>query len=207
MGKSKKITKMNRLILASGNAHKIQEFNQILAPDFNVIGLKDLDMAVDIAETGMTFAENADIKASYLFNRLQEASLGEDSGLEVIALDLKPGIYTARYAGDHKNDDDNIDLLLQNLAHKNDRRAQFKTVIAYVDDHGHHIFEGVCKGKIAIERMGENGFGYDPIFIPDGYSESFAQLPTEVKNAISHRAKAIAKLKAYLETKEKAQQT
>lgn len=186
------------LIFATANSHKLDEIRSIL-PDIQVLGLKDIGLDHDIPETGSTLEENALIKANYLFDKTGLPSLSEDTGLEVFCINGAPGIHTARYAGDEKNPELNMEKLLKEMLNKTDRKACFRTIIAYVSKDGVHYFEGIIYGKIATIKSGNKGFGYDPVFIPDGYDKTFADLEAEIKNTISHRAIAVNKLIAFLE--------
>jgi XTP/dITP diphosphohydrolase len=188
---------MKSLIFATSNAHKISELRAIL-PNVVIKGLSDIGITEDIPETGLTLEENAYIKAKYLYDLTGEASFSEDTGLEVVALDGAPGVHTARYAGEHRDPNDNMAKLLHELAGDTNRTAQFRTVIAMVDDGNVKYFEGIVRGRIALEKSGNEGFGYDPIFIPDGYDRTFADLSSDIKNQISHRARAVAELIAFL---------
>jgi XTP/dITP diphosphohydrolase len=188
---------MQTLIFATANAHKLMEIRSIL-PDFEIKGLIDVGITDDIPETGATLEENALIKAQYLFEKTNQTSLSEDTGLEVYALSGAPGVHTARFAGDHKSPEDNMAKLLELLKDKEDRRAQFRTVIALMNQEKTIYFEGIVKGSIANVRSGNKGFGYDPIFIPEGYATTFADLDISIKNQISHRARAVMKLVDYL---------
>lgn len=191
------------LVFATGNAHKVLEVNQILEESvFRAVPMSEKGIIEDIPETGLTMEENAWQKADYLKDKLGLDCFAEDSGLEITALDMEPGIYTARYAGPQRSHDDNMDKVLSNLQDKEDRTAQFRAVVALSIDGERHSFEGIVKGKIAHERKGEGGFGYDPIFIPDGYDSTFAELPDEVKNSISHRARAIEAMTSFLAKRE-----
>lgn len=187
----------NTLIFATNNLHKLEEIRLIL-PDFRILGLKDIGLYQEIAETGATLEENALIKASYLYDKTGLPSLSEDTGLEVFCLNLAPGVHTARYAGDSKNPALNMDKLLGEMLGKEDRKARFRTVIAYVTNDGVQYFEGLVNGEIATLKSGNKGFGYDPIFIPDGHEKTFADLDANIKNKISHRANAVNKLIDFL---------
>lgn len=187
----------NTLIFATNNLHKLEEIRLIL-PDFRILGLKDIGLYQEIAETGATLEENALIKASYLYDKTGLPSLSEDTGLEVFCLNLAPGVHTARYAGDSKNPALNMDKLLGEMLGKEDRKARFRTVIAYVTNDGVQYFEGLVNGEIATLKSGNKGFGYDPIFIPDGHEKTFADLEANIKNKISHRANAVNKLIEFL---------
>lgn len=189
---------MTSLIFATANAHKLTELSAIL-PDYDIKGLKDIGIDTDIPETGLTLEENAYIKAKFLFDHTGCISLSEDTGLEVDALGGQPGVHTARYAGDHRHPMDNMHKLLKELANKQDRAARFRTVIALVDADRTLYFEGIVNGQIAMEISGTEGFGYDPVFIPEGYHKTFAELSSDIKNTISHRARAVKKLMEYLQ--------
>ncbi len=184
------------LVFATANEHKLTELRDILK-DYDIKGLNDVAIYDEIVEDGSTLEENAYIKAKYLFDHTGLPALSEDTGLEVISLNYAPGVLTARYAGAQKNPDDNIDKLLNELVDSDNRKAQFRTIICYIDKHGVQYFEGVVKGIIAKERKGIAGFGYDPVFIPDGYCKTFAELPSNIKNEISHRARAVERLLEY----------
>lgn len=183
-----------KLILATRNAGKLRECQYLLRDTpYQVIGLEDAGFEEDIEETGTTLEENATIKARHIYQKTQCAVLAEDSGLFVEVLDGSPGVFSARYAGIHGNDGANWQLLLKNMEGMSNRKASFKACLCYIDDHGtEHFFNGILNGQIAHEANGSHGFGYDPIFIPDGYDVTNAQLDPAVKNSISHRAKAIA---------------
>ncbi|MBK9257642.1 MAG: RdgB/HAM1 family non-canonical purine NTP pyrophosphatase [Saprospiraceae bacterium] len=193
------MNKDETLLFATANEHKLTELRKIFSDSgFRIAGLKELDIHEEIPETGATLQENAFIKAKYLFDKTGLRSLSEDTGLEVSALDGAPGVHTARYAGNERDPSKNIQKLLLELKNKDDRSARFRTVIALYDGLDCKYFQGIAKGKIAVETSGDGGFGYDPIFIPEGYDQTFAELSSEVKNKISHRAKAVEFLKAYL---------
>jgi XTP/dITP diphosphohydrolase len=189
---------MEPLVFASNNKNKIEEI-QLLIPDLiQILSLEDIGCYEDIPETAATIEGNAIIKANYVTEKYGYDSFADDSGLEVDCLDGAPGVYSARYAGEQKNAQDNMDKLLSELKNKSNRKAQFKTVICLNLNGQQHLFTGIALGKIAEDRMGNGGFGYDPIFIPDGVSESFAQLPLQTKNEISHRGKAVKLLLEFL---------
>jgi XTP/dITP diphosphohydrolase len=194
------------LIFASANHHKISEIQSLLPSSFLLLGLKDIELNHDIPEPGQTIKENSFLKANYVVNFLKEnnkpktAVFADDSGLEVIALNNAPGVHSARYAGEPKNDENNNQKLLSELKLITDRRARFVTVITLLIDNQIHYFEGEIKGTIAFEPKGNTGFGYDPLFIPRGYRSTFAELGSEVKNSISHRALAVKKLMVFLDT-------
>ena len=188
-----------QICFASHNANKVKEMNAIIPDGISIVGLEEVGITEDIAETGSTLEENAEIKASYVFEKFKMPVFADDSGLLVHSLGGEPGVYSARYAGEDRDDNKNMELLLEKLQGKSDRSAEFQTVISYIDKEGEkHLFSGKVQGSIVEEKRGENGFGYDPIFQPDDYDKTFAELPTEVKNRISHRSKAVQKLLEYL---------
>ncbi|MCA0236789.1 MAG: non-canonical purine NTP diphosphatase [Bacteroidetes bacterium] len=185
---------MKVLVFATNNAHKAREIESILGPGFQIKTLRDIGCLEDIEETEPTLEGNALLKARYVKERYGYDCFSEDTGLEVTSLDGAPGVHTARYAGPGRDPDDNIQLLLKNLENKSDRSARFRTIIALLYDQQEVLLEGICQGSIATEKRGTGGFGYDPVFVPDGYDHTFAELGDEVKNEISHRARATAKL-------------
>lgn len=187
----------NQLVFATQNANKTIEVREMLAHKYQVLNLTDIGCDVDIPETGDTFAENAALKSSYVVQNYQIDCFADDSGLEVEALNNEPGIYSARYAG-QRGDRQNMMFLLQKMEGMSNRTARFKTVISLVHKGVNHLFEGVINGKIRLGPSGENGFGYDPIFEPDGYTQTFAEMDLELKNKISHRALAMKKLIEFL---------
>ena len=189
---------MTRIIMATNNAHKLDEVRHILGEEYSVLGLADIGFNEDLAETSATLEGNALQKARYVHDRCGLDCFADDTGLMVDALNGEPGVYSARYAGEHCSFDDNINLLLDNMEGKTNRNARFETVICLIEDGKARYFEGKCEGCILTERYGRGGFGYDPIFMPKGYGESFAELSTEEKNKISHRGKATAELIKYL---------
>lgn len=188
---------MNQLVFATNNAHKTEEVSHLLEGKYKVLSLADIGCTVDIPETGSTFAENAELKTAYVVEHYQLDCFGDDSGLEVEALNNEPGIYSARYAG-KRGDAENLQLVLQKMEGVTNRKARFKTVISLVKEEKKHLFEGVIEGTIRTAPSGEHGFGYDPIFQPDGYDITFAEMSMEEKNRISHRALAMKKLIAFL---------
>ncbi len=187
-----------QLIFATQNRNKAAEINALLEGKFDVRSLIDLGYINDIPETGATLEQNALIKARHFFNLSGKNCFADDTGLEVAALNGEPGVYSARYAGEHKNDSDNIDLLLQKLKHKPNRKAHFRTVIALIFDGKEYLFEGIVRGEIVTEKKGSAGFGYDPVFKPENSELTFAQMLLEEKNQISHRARAFAHMKTFL---------
>lgn len=189
---------MKKLIFSTNNEHKLEEVRAILSKRYLILSLKDLGDDTDVPETGETLEENALIKADYLWNTYKLNCFADDTGLEVEALNNAPGVYSARYAGEHKNSMDNVKKLLAELDGKENRKARFRTVIALILDGKKFLFEGIVNGTITTSLRGDSGFGYDPIFQPDGYNQTFAELGLEVKNDISHRARAIQELALFL---------
>lgn len=187
-----------KLVFATNNAHKLREVSSMLGTDYELLSLKEIDCDVDIPETADTFQGNALQKAQYVKEHFGYDCFADDTGLEVEALGGEPGVYSARYAGPGHDSQANVKKLLTNLSGIENRRAQFRTVVALIKDGETHYFEGIVKGRIDIECHGDGGFGYDPVFIPEGYDQSFAELGDEVKNTISHRARAVAQLVAFL---------
>ena len=187
-----------RICLASNNPHKIREIRQILPEGLDLLSLEEIGCTEDIEETEETIEGNSLLKAQYIYDNYGISSISDDTGLEVTALNGEPGVYTARYAGEEKDSQKNMALLLKNLEGKSDRSARFKTVITFIENGQVHQFEGIAEGNIIAEQRGAEGFGYDPIFQPSGYEETFAEISSEMKNQISHRAKATQKLIQYL---------
>ena len=189
------------IIFATGNQHKVTEAQKALGDGVTLIMPKQLGITEDIPETGNTLEANALQKCQYLWERLHKACFADDTGLEVEALDGGPGVHTARYAGESKDPSANMDKLLMELSGKENRKARFRTAVAYIDQNGeYHSFEGVLNGYIAEGKSGSEGFGYDPVFIPDGYDgKTLAEISLEEKNAISHRGKAMRALMEYLQ--------
>lgn len=189
---------MKDLVFATHNAHKAREIGQILGPEYRILTLSDIGCHLEIPETELTLEGNALLKARYVKEAYGYDCFSEDTGLEVEALDGAPGVHTARYAGEQKDPHANIELLLSQLAGHENRSAQFRTVIALLINGEELLFEGTCPGAIGETPSGTAGFGYDPIFIPDGYDKTFAELGDDIKNLISHRARATEKLKEHL---------
>lgn len=185
------------ILVATHNQHKKEEIQQILGEEFRVTSLTDYDLHEEIVEDGTTFHENALIKAKYCFQKTGKPSLGDDSGLVIASLDGRPGIYSARYAGDH-DFSKNIAKVLEELNESENRKAYFVTVMCLVDASGENYFEGRVYGNLTHESRGEKGFGYDPIFVPDNHEITFAEMTAEEKNKISHRKKAIEKFLAFI---------
>ncbi|MEC5395278.1 RdgB/HAM1 family non-canonical purine NTP pyrophosphatase [Bergeyella sp. RCAD1439] len=192
---------MTELLVATHNAHKKEEIQQMLGEGFWVRSLADYDLHEEIVEDGNTFSENAKIKAKYCFEKTGIPSLGDDSGLVVEALDGRPGIFSARYAGDH-DFGKNIAKVLEEMNGKTNRRAYFVTVLCYYSEAGASYFEGRVYGNLLAENKGHKGFGYDPIFVPEGHEITFAQMEAEEKNQISHRRRAMDDFLMFLASKE-----
>jgi len=188
---------MIKLVFATNNAHKLEEVRAVVGGKFEILTLEDVGCNEDIAETGHTFEANASQKSTYLQARYGYDCFADDSGLEVEALGNEPGVFSARYSGT-RDMEKNIDLLLQRLGDQANRRARFRTVISLRLGKEEYFFEGAVEGTIGYERRGIGGFGYDPLFTPNGYDRTFAQMTAEEKNSISHRAIAVAKLAEFL---------
>lgn len=189
-----------QLVFASNNKNKIIEIQNMLPETIAILSLEDIGCFEEIPETAPTIEGNAILKANYVSEKYGYDCFADDTGLEVTALDGEPGVFSARYAGDQRNANDNMDKLLLNLENKSNRNAQFKTVITLNLKGQQYLFTGIAKGEITFEKSGSQGFGYDPIFRPEQYSETFAQLSLEIKNKISHRGKATSQLIAFLKT-------
>jgi len=187
-----------QLVFASNNLNKIKEIQSILKGSIALLSLSDIGCHEEIPETADTIEGNAILKANYVTEKYGYDCFADDTGLEVTALDGAPGVYSARYAGEQKNADDNMNKLLEALKDKADRSAQFKTVIALNIKGRQHLFTGIAKGEITFDKTGNHGFGYDPVFLPENYTETFAELSSEIKNKISHRAKATQQLIDFL---------
>ncbi|MGZ9733917.1 non-canonical purine NTP diphosphatase [Flavobacterium sp. GNP002] len=179
-----------QLVFASNNKNKILEIQSILPDTIEILSLESIGCYEDIPETATTIEGNAILKANYVTQKYGYNCFADDTGLEVDALNGEPGVYSARYAGEQRNSDDNMDKLLECLSDKSNRKAQFKTVIALNLNGKQHLFTGIARGEITLEKFGNQGFGYDPVFKPEEYQETFAQLSLDIKNKISHRGKA-----------------
>ena len=213
-----------KIVFATNNKHKLSEIRAILGDAFEVVSLADIGCHEDIPETGQTLEENALMKAEYIYDKYHLSCFADDTGLEVEALNGAPGVYSARYAameatvpagspaGISHDSEANMARLLRELANNNNRKARFRTVIAFIEKKDVcpcgctsikvvHKFEGIVNGEITREKSGAEGFGYDPIFRPDGYDKTFAELGADIKNQISHRARAVAKLAEFLSDK------
>lgn len=192
---------MKSLCFATNNNHKTEEIRALLGPFFLLKNLKDIGCTEELPETQPTIEGNALQKARYVFDHYGIACFADDTGLEVEALNGEPGVYSARYAGEQRNDHDNIQLLLSRLKNSSNRKARFKTVIAWVEEGRVETFEGLVYGTIIDTPRGTNGFGYDPVFVPDGFNKTFAEMELADKNLISHRATAVKKLTNFLRGK------
>lgn len=190
--------KNNTLIFASNNLHKVEEIRSIIGDQFNVITLQEAGIDIDIPEPHNTIEANASEKSKTIFQLTKQNCFGDDTGLETEALNGEPGVKSARYAGDEKNFEANIDKLLNKLKAINNRNAQFKTIISLIWNNEEYLFEGIIKGKIIHERRGKNGFGYDSVFVPEGSKKTFAEMELTEKNLYSHRRKATDKLIEFL---------
>lgn len=188
------------MVFATNNQHKLDEIRKITEERLHILGLADIDCHDEIEETGTTLEENALIKARFIKEKYGYDCFADDTGLEVAVLNGAPGVFSSRYAGNECNPTDNMHKLLNALQGIDNRAAQFRTVIALVIHGKEYLFDGIIKGKIIEEQRGTTGFGYDPIFIPEGYEHTFAELGNDVKNSISHRARAMEKLVTFLET-------
>ena len=190
---------MKKLVFATNNAHKLEEMRDILGTTFEILSLADIGCHADIPETADTLEGNALIKARYVYDHYRLDCFADDTGLEVDALGGLPGVHTARYAYPDRHDPEaNMVKLLEALKEKNNRNARFRTVIALIEKGEEHLFEGAVEGTIAHGKSGDAGFGYDPMFVPEGQGKTFAELGEEVKNSMSHRARAAKKLADYL---------
>jgi XTP/dITP diphosphohydrolase len=186
------------LVFASGNEHKVYEVAKKLGGSIPLKGLRDIGCTTDLPETSDTLEGNARQKARYVWDNYRVNCFADDTGLEVMALHMAPGVFSARYAGDQRNSADNMRLLLENLKNQSDRSARFRTVICIIIEGKEYLFEGTVQGTIRPEPSGTEGFGYDPVFEPSGYAITFAEMSVEEKNIISHRGRAIAALRDFL---------
>lgn len=187
-----------KLVFATGNSHKVKEVRKLLPASVELLSLSDLDFTDDLPETANTFEGNALQKARYIYDKLGVNCIADDSGIEVFVLGGRPGVFSARYAGPDCNSHDNVKKLLTEMKGETNRKARFRTIIASIIDGEEKTFEGIVNGEITTDIRGMEGFGYDPVFIPEGYNNTFAEMSPEQKNMISHRAMAIQKLTLYL---------
>ncbi|MDM8338752.1 non-canonical purine NTP diphosphatase [Mediterranea massiliensis] len=191
---------MKKFVFATNNAHKLEEVKALLGDKIELLSMKDIKCSADIPETETTLEGNALLKARYIYENYHINCFADDTGLEVEALNGAPGVYSARYAGEEHNSEANMKKLLHELEGVENRKAQFRTIFALIIEGKEHLFEGIVKGEIIKQRKGNAGFGYDPIFVPEGYTQTFAEMGSEEKNKISHRAKAVGKLCKFLHT-------
>lgn len=191
---------MKKFVFATNNAHKLEEVKALLGDKIELLSMKDIKCSADIPETETTLEGNALLKARYIYENYHINCFADDTGLEVEALNGAPGVYSARYAGEEHNSEANMKKLLHELEGVEKRKAQFRTIFALIIEGKEHLFEGIVKGEIIKQRKGNAGFGYDPIFVPEGYTQTFAEMGSEEKNKISHRAKAVGKLCKFLHT-------
>ena len=189
---------IKKFVFATNNAHKLEEVTAILGDKIELLSMKDIHCHADIPETADTLEGNALLKARYIFENYNMDCFADDTGLEVEALNGAPGVYSARYAGDAHNSEANMRKLLQDMEGIENRKAQFRTVFALIINGKEHLFEGIVKGEITKHRCGSSGFGYDPVFIPEGYTQTYAEMGNTLKNKISHRALATNKLCNFL---------
>lgn len=187
-----------KLVFATNNLNKLKEVEKLLPKSIELLSLKDINCNEEVEETAITLEGNAQLKADYITTKYGYDCFADDTGLEVDSLNKEPGVLSARYAGQEKNNEANIAKLLKNLENKTNRKAQFRTAICLNIDNKQFLFEGICKGEILKEKKGNKGFGYDPIFKPENYEQSFAEMDLSIKNKISHRGLAIQKLVNFL---------
>ena len=188
-----------KLVFATNNLNKLKEVQEMLYNSIKILSLKDINCFDEVEETETTLEGNAKLKANYITNKFKFNCFADDTGLEVESLNGKPGVYSARFAGEPANSKNNVQKLVTELKGKENRKAQFRTAICLNLNGKQYIFEGICKGEILTKKKGETGFGYDPIFKPEGYNKSFAEMSSDEKNKISHRGIAIQKLVKFLE--------
>jgi len=190
--------KDTKLLFATNNPHKLREIREIAGNDAEIMSLVDVSFTGDIPETEETLEGNARQKANFIFGKIKMNCFADDTGLEIDALDGRPGVYSARYAGEECSFDDNINKILEELEGVENRKARFRCVICLILNGEEYLFEGRIDGTITIDRKGDTGFGYDPVFIPNGYQQTFAEMPPYLKNGVSHRGRAMAKMMKFL---------
>jgi XTP/dITP diphosphohydrolase len=186
---------MSDLLFATNNQHKLREIQEILGSDFRILSLRDAYLDIEIPETQETIEGNAAQKARFIYEKTGMNCFADDTGLEIDALDGRPGVYSARYAGEGCSFDDNVEKILKELGDTQNRKACFRCVICLISDGVEYLFEGRVDGVITLERRGSDGFGYDPVFLPDGHRQTFAEMPPYLKNGISHRGRAAEKMR------------
>jgi XTP/dITP diphosphohydrolase len=189
-----------KLVFASHNQNKVNEIKSLLPETFDLVSLTDIGFLEEIPEIGLTLDENSQIKARTIYEKTGFFCFADDTGLEIEALNFEPGVYSARYAGEEKNDSENLQKVLTKLDGIPNRNARFRTVITLIIEHKEYRFEGIVEGKIILEKRGEFGFGYDPIFVPENESKTFAEMQMEEKNKFSHRARAFQKMIHFLKS-------
>jgi XTP/dITP diphosphohydrolase len=189
---------MHQLVFATNNEHKLRELGEILTGEFELLSLNDITCYDEIPETGNTLNDNASQKSFYIWDRYRMDCFSDDTGLEIAALNNEPGVHSARYAGEGRNSNDNVDKVLSKIVDVTDRKACFRCVISLIINGVEYQFEGRVDGEILTERRGTSGFGYDPIFCPEGYQQSFAEMDPSLKNSMSHRGRAVKKLVRFL---------
>jgi XTP/dITP diphosphohydrolase len=190
-----------KLVFASHNQNKVNEIKSLLQETFDIVSLTDIGFLEEIPEIGLTLDENSQIKARTIYEKTGFFCFADDTGLEIEALNFEPGVYSARYAGEEKNDSENLQKVLTKLNGIPNRNARFRTVITLIIEHKEYCFEGIVEGKIILEKRGDYGFGYDPIFVPENESKTFAEMQMEEKNKFSHRARAFQKMIHFLKSK------
>lgn len=195
------MSEISKWVFATNNPNKLKEVRLLLEGKVEIVSLKDIGCYEELPETHETLEDNSLEKAAHVYENYDVSCFAEDTGLEVDALDGEPGVYSARYAGEANSSEDNMDLLLQKMQGIENRKARFRTVITVIDKGEVHQFMGIVNGEILAERSGEKGFGYDPIFKPEGYKRSFAEMTMEKKSAVSHRGQAVAQLVTFLQQK------
>jgi len=191
---------MTKLVFATNNPHKLKELQAILGDEFELLGLKDIGCIEEIPEDQPSLEGNARQKAFYVYEKYRYSCFADDTGLEVEALNNEPGVFSARYAGEEKNPQANMDKLLEKMIKIKHRKARFRTVISLVINGDEMQFEGIVEGEITRQKRGDSGFGYDPVFLPEGFTKTFAEMDLEQKNKISHRGRAVQKLVGHLKT-------
>jgi XTP/dITP diphosphohydrolase len=189
---------MTELLFATNNSHKLKEIREILGNQFKILGLADVGLDAEIPEDQETLEGNARQKAWFIYKRTGKNCFADDTGLEIDALGGRPGVYSARYAGEQCSFDDNIRKVLEEMKETENRKAKFRCVVCLILDGKEHLFDGSVKGTILTRRRGTAGFGYDPVFLPDGYTQTFAEMPYHLKNGISHRGRAMTKMLRFL---------
>ena len=189
---------MHQLVFATNNEHKLRELGEILTGEFELLSLNDITCYDEIPETGNTLNDNASQKSFYIWDRYRMDCFSDDTGLEIAALNNEPGVHSARYAGEGRNSNDNVDKVLSKMVDVTDRKACFRCVISLIINGIEYQFDGRVDGEILTERRGTSGFGYDPIFCPEGYQQSFAEMDPSLKNSMSHRGRAVKKLVRFL---------